>query len=187
MDDALKRCSTCGVTKPGTQFNVRQRAPDGRQSRCRDCCRAWYLTHKADHMAGVARRNKAYRVQTQERLAAHLAEHPCVDCGEDDISASSSTIGTAWTRLLPSRSCCSGDGSWRTIAKEIEKCDVRCANCHRRRTADQFSTWRHRLHEEETADLRQVALGRLRTVLAKATRGLPDGTGGRRVDDGPGP
>ena len=43
------------------------------------------MTHKTDHMAGVARRNKAYRQQTRERLAAYLAEHPCVDCGETDI------------------------------------------------------------------------------------------------------
>jgi len=187
MDDALKRCSTCGVTKPGTHFNVRQRAPDGRQSRCRDCCRAWYLTHKADHMAGVARRNKAYRVQTQERLAAYLAEHPCVDCGEDDIRCLEFDHRERMDKTAPISILLQRGRSWRTIAKEIEKCDVRCANCHRRRTADQFSTWRHRLHEEETADLRQVALGRLRTVLAKATRGLPDGTGGRRMAAGPGP
>ena len=182
MDAGEKRCSTCGVMKPVTDFNVRQRAPDGRQARCRDCCRTWYLAHKPDHMAGVAIRNKAYRRQTQERLAAYLAEHPCVDCGETDIRCLEFDHRDPKQKVAPISILLQRGRSWRTIAAEIEKCDVRCANCHRRRTADQFSTWRHRLHEEETADLRELALSRLRAVLP--TRGQPDGG---RVVDGPDP
>jgi hypothetical protein len=30
---------------------------------------------------------------------------------------------------------------WSRVLLEIEKCDVRCANCHRRRTAQQYG-WR---------------------------------------------
>jgi hypothetical protein len=29
-------------------------------------------------------------------------------------------------------------GGWRSVLLEIEKCEVRCANCHRKRTASQF-------------------------------------------------
>jgi hypothetical protein len=35
--------------------------------------------------------------------------------------------------------------SWTVVLREIEKCDVRCTNCHRRRTARQVNSWRHRV------------------------------------------
>jgi hypothetical protein len=60
-----------------------------------------------------------------------------VDCGESDI------IVLEFDHRDPSnkRAKISGIlGSWRwdAIMTEIEKCDVRCANDHRRRTAVQF-------------------------------------------------
>ncbi len=37
--------------------------------------------------------------------------------------------------------------AWQVILDEIEKCDVRCANCHRRMTAERGGFWRHRWHD----------------------------------------
>jgi hypothetical protein len=31
------------------------------------------------------------------------------------------------------------------MLREIEKCDVRCANCHRRKTLAEVNSWRHRV------------------------------------------
>ena len=35
--------------------------------------------------------------------------------------------------------------SWGLVLREIDKCDVRCANCHRKKTAAEDNSWRHRL------------------------------------------
>ena len=82
---ASKRCSTCHLFRPLTDFNVRRAAADGRQSRCRDCFRAWYQLNNAEHKKNVAARNRRVRGEHARRLAEYLLEHSCVDCGEDDV------------------------------------------------------------------------------------------------------
>lgn len=75
-------------------------------------------------------------------ILKYLTEHPCVDCGEKDPvvlefdhidpSLKEHTIG----RLI-------GSGyNLDDIAKEIDKCVVRCANCHRRRTSRDWDSYR---------------------------------------------
>jgi hypothetical protein len=76
-------------------------------------------------------------------LAAYLLEHPCIDCGETDIQVLDldhldSMTKTREIGLMILRGC-----SWDTVRAELEKCVVRCANCHRRRTARDWSHWRY--------------------------------------------
>jgi L-lysine 2,3-aminomutase len=42
--------------------------------------------------------------------------------------------------------------SWQTIIVEIGKCDVRCANCHRRKTSRQFGHRRSLLQNRAAED-----------------------------------
>jgi len=66
----------------------------------------------------------------------------CIDCGERDILVlefdhrnpedKKFSLGrAAKTGISPVR-----------LSEELAKCDVRCANCHARRTALQFGSWR---------------------------------------------
>ena len=54
--------------------------------------------------------------------------------------------------------------SWERVEAEIAKCSVRCANCHRRRTAEQFGYWRHGAEGRRREDLRAAAEARLITL-----------------------
>jgi thymidine kinase len=82
---------------------------------------------------GVLRRRKRNRDFVRE----YLVSHPCVDCGESrwrvlefDHIRGAKYADIAWM-IVQTRSL-------ENIAKEIAKCEVRCANCHRLRTAKQF-------------------------------------------------
>ncbi len=82
----------------------------------------------------------------RQMAARYLSEHPCVDCGESDIVVLEfdHVIGEKkWNVSVLVHS----PSPWATVEHEIAKCEVRCANCHRRRTAKQFN-WRSYVDEE---------------------------------------
>jgi hypothetical protein len=161
-----KRCTTCHRLLPLADFNVRRSAPDGHQPRCRACCREWYVLNRAGQKRRVVQRNRRVRAEHRERLTDYLLEHPCVDCGEADVrvldldhedpAQKSQNVGRLVTLALP----------WATVLAEIDKCSVRCANCHRRRTAGAQGWWRGSAESRRRASLQEQAEQRLRLLLA---------------------
>lgn len=64
-----KQCSICGETKPLDGFYNHPKMPDGRQKRCKDCCKAAAV----ENWKANRERNRAYdkqRFQRPERKAA---------------------------------------------------------------------------------------------------------------------
>jgi hypothetical protein len=143
MDDAaaMKRCSRCKQLKPLDAFNRLSRAKDGLQWNCRDCNAAWHAENKAHHNALIHARTARVRQENQDRLFTYLEEHPCLDCGEDDIVVLEFDHLRDKVRAVAEMVNTHG---WAAIAAEIEKCEVVCANCHRRRTARRAETARWR-------------------------------------------
>jgi ActR/RegA family two-component response regulator len=71
------------------------------------------------------------RIERTGRLIAYFRTHPCIDCGEAD------PIVLEFYHLRDKKFDISNrlvSVRWETILQEIEKCEVVCANCHRRRT-----------------------------------------------------
>jgi hypothetical protein len=147
-----KTCVTCQMSKPLTQFNRRASAVDGRQARCRDCCKRWYVEHRDAHRVAVAARKVRVRQDYRERIAAYLLEHPCVDCGEADIRVLDFDHRPGVEKIEAIAVLVMRQAPLQRVLAEIEKCDVRCANCHRRRTAERGSYWRHLLMLQAAAD-----------------------------------
>lgn len=82
------------------------------------------------------KRNKAIQYVTD-----YLKEHPCIDCGERDmIVLDFDHINAVDKKYTISRLVSRGAPLSKLII-EIEKCAVRCSNCHRRRTAIQMGTF----------------------------------------------
>src|SRR5258705_6395474 len=137
-------CYMCGETKPEADFAFADMAKGTRQRHCRTCQaayrRAHYLANRDEYIRREVARIAHYRVENRALLIAYLLAHPCVDCGRGD------PVMLDFDHREPEQK--KGNVTelamhkpWRLVLVEIEKCDVRCANCHLMRTAQQFG-WR---------------------------------------------
>lgn len=84
---------------------------------------------------------KRHRIKVRSRLFEFLSTQSCVDCGEKDPIVLEFDHRDPKTKFKVIAKMLSGHYSWESVRKEIEKCEVRCANCHRRKTYIQLECW----------------------------------------------
>lgn len=144
LTDGVLRCSACQLAKPAESFSFDHQRLGTLNSYCRSCQaayrRAHYLANKPDYIRRAIAQVRERRKTSQREVMRYLATHPCVDCGladpvvlEFDHRDRAEKVMNVATMMASRR--------WPRVRAEIDKCDVRCANCHRRRTARQFK-WR---------------------------------------------
>ena len=132
---AMKRCSMCGQTKPFDDFMWNRKSTGKRDSYCRPCRSVYKQAHyPATSSATSTTHELCVRLSLcRGRHGCPLSgTHPCVDCGETDpvvlefdhLREKLFDIGRGIR-----------DKNWDLLLAEIAKCEVVCANCHRRRTA----------------------------------------------------
>jgi hypothetical protein len=138
----VSTCSACGQDKDVEAFGFRNKAAGRRHRVCKACVAAYGRRHYASNrLTYISRNNKRSRALTRKLMAQvweHVAGHRCVDCGEaDPVVLDFDHVDPARKRQTIYRLVHQAY-SWRSIQAEIDKCEIRCANCHRRRTAVQF-------------------------------------------------
>jgi len=122
----MRFCKACNNYKDPSDFHKNSHHPDGLQKYCKRCLR---------HM------NNANQYRKRKVVHDYLESHPCVDCAEKDpvvldldhvrgtkLKAVSFMVSNSWSILK--------------ILEELPKCEVRCANCHRRKTAKERGYYR---------------------------------------------
>ena len=81
-------------------------------------------------------RNQRRKTANKSKIAQYLETHPCVDCGESDPVVLH--FDHVRGEKIENVSNMARKNIWSKVEKEIEKCEIRCANCHMRKTAKQF-------------------------------------------------
>ncbi len=137
----LLSCRQCGEVKPEDDFSYKNKAQALRHTQCKSCsksyCAEHYQRHSALYKNRAVRNSAVRREELHRRLHEYLSFHPCVDCGEADPLVLELDHRDRAKKLHNLSRMWYNGYSWKKIEDEIAKCDVRCANCHRRRTAHQ--------------------------------------------------
>lgn len=144
-----KRCSTCGFTKPLTEFNKNHKSKDGHQYSCRECTQTKDRRRLEDPIKAQANRDKTrtYYHNNKEQVmnyesdrnlflkmkAVYILGGKCEECGEDHPAAlqfhhidpkeksfNLSSKTLSATVKFP----------WEEVLIELKKCKLLCANCH---------------------------------------------------------
>ena len=132
---ATRFCTKCGLEKDIEQFPLRNQYTQRRQSYCVDCRSAmgkdWYERNRDYQIENANKLRVEYRQALREYVLAYLSTHPCTACGESDPTVLE--FHHVRGEKLNDVSVLIGRGSsLEKLKAEIEKCDVYCANCHRR-------------------------------------------------------
>lgn len=136
----MKQCPKCQKHLPSSCFGKDSPRKDGLQVYCKECRqpirRQWYLDNAAKQKKVVTPKNRERADRLTELVIDYLFEHPCVDCGESDpiVLDFDHVKGDKKGNISHMVSSRGED----TLKEEIKKCEVRCANCHRKKTAKQF-------------------------------------------------
>lgn len=148
-----KICTKCKQEKLLEEFYFKNKEKNIKNSRCKICCEQSRNSkkHYQEYKDNYILRNKVRRenlIKTNvPKLLDYYKTHNCVDCGESD------PIVLEFDHLIQKDkkygiSNMLGNYHWDKILSEIEKCEVVCANCHKRRTAKQFDWYKLKLLNE---------------------------------------
>lgn len=129
----MKTCSRCKLEKSFDEFNRRGKSYS---SFCKVCNKEYLREHYESNKEYYADKRDKNREKYIAEFHEFIKTKSCMDCGNDNpvvlefdhkhdkhFNISEKISSTPLENLMA----------------EIDKCDIVCANCHRIRTANQFS------------------------------------------------
>lgn len=140
-----KKCTKCGGEFDLSFFNKKKEASSGLQFWCKDCqhkaSRQHYKSNKINYIRRTSERNYRVKLDITTFILEYLKEHPCADCGESDPIVLEFDHIKGPKLFNISSAICRRINIF-SILEEIAKCEVRCSNCHKRKTAKEYNWYK---------------------------------------------
>lgn len=105
-----------------------------------------YYEKNKDKIKATAKKYIAARSKlNREFVMGHLIDNPCVDCGNHDLDVLE--FDHVRGEKSGNVSYIMVQGSLESLKIEVAKCDVRCSNCHKKKTRS--TIWESRYESDE--------------------------------------
>lgn len=139
----MKTCTTCKSQKLEESFSWKNKNKGIRSNKCKDCQKTYardhYNNNKKYYYDKAKRSKHKSRLVNRRFVYSYLSKNPCIDCGESDpvvleFDHQGNKSGNVSEMIFVN--------GLDVIKKEINKCEVVCSNCHKRRTAKQFNFYK---------------------------------------------
>ena len=132
MTETHRTCSKCKKILPFEEFNFRYREKGIRFAYCRECGKLLTRNHYKNNKKQYLKRNARSFAKRQE-FVRNFKSRPCQDCGVQypyyvmDFDHRENEVKELQINQVILYTI-------EKLKREIAKCDVVCANCHRERT-----------------------------------------------------
>jgi hypothetical protein len=137
------KCCSCNKNKKECEFSFKNKKLHIRNTKCKDChseyMKSHYKNNKSLYMQRAKQSTKKLRESNRVSMLEFLKDKSCKDCGINDVRVLE--FDHKHDKYM-NVSKMMGNHSWKSILEEISKCDIRCANCHKIKTHEQFNTYK---------------------------------------------
>lgn len=96
--------------------------------------KAYYQANKDKILQRHKENNKKKIQRNKTYVREYLENNPCVDCGESDTILLEFDYINRSSKFKTISHMVNKSYSLKAIQDEIDKCEVRCANCHRKKS-----------------------------------------------------
>lgn len=140
-----KLCPKCRRLLPESEFNWKVKNIR-RQVHCKDCSRLYIRIHYKNHtkyyVEKARKRTKLIRERSYAYLGPYLLTHPCVDCGEKNILVLEFDHKNRKVKIGEISHIIGNGATLEKLIAEVKKCEIRCSNCHRKKTETENNSWK---------------------------------------------
>jgi hypothetical protein len=128
----MKTCRSCGQEKEESEFNSNKEKRDGLQAKCRECNSLYLKQHYIDNKSIYNDNRKKRKVKITNWLHELKSLLKCCRCDESYIACLDFHHTNPEEKEYNISYMANIGISKDAILKEISKCIILCANCHRK-------------------------------------------------------